>query len=265
MRAPRSLARAAAVGLALLVFSPACITPKRIQRAGTRTELGAAYLREGNAEGAIETLREATKLDPRSWRARNTLALAYAAKGQPELAEKTFHEALAIKPGEAEILVNYGAFLVRSNRAPEAVEVLDQATQDLEYRNPAIVQSNLSYALLVAGRPDDALPHAREAIRRAPKLCQAYFHLGLIQEARHDTLSALDAYKQLADTCPDEAIGGKVRTGCIQLEVGMADEGETALREAMRAAPNTPIADEARACLASRDQIGPDAPSGTGR
>lgn len=238
---------------ALLLFAllanAACVTPSRIQRAGSRVELGMAYYREGNLEGAIQSLREAHKLDPRNWRALNSLAVTYIAKGDVVLAEETFRKALRMNPAEAEILVNWGAFLVKTGRTDEAIAALQGALADLDYRNPAMVESNLAYAYLQAGRKDEALAAARSAVRRTPGLCEAWFHLGLVQEARQDDLGALDAYTKLVETCPTESIGGRLRQGCVQLRVGMGEEGAAALRSVMAEAPGTTFADQARACL----------------
>lgn len=237
------------IALLSLLSLVACVGPNRVARAVSHVDLGTAYFKEGNTEGAIETLRRAAELDPRNWRAANALAVVYVAKGQPELAEGQFRRALRINPGEAEILVNYGAFLVRTGRLDDGIAAFGESLHDLDYRNPAIVESNLAYALLQAGRADEALPHAREAIRRAPTMCEAYYHLGLIQESRKDTLAALEAYKQLVQACPRESLGGRLRAGCIEVGVGLSDEGSAALREVIAAAPGTPFADEARTCL----------------
>ncbi|MFZ5481215.1 MAG: tetratricopeptide repeat protein [Myxococcota bacterium] len=237
---------------ALLLVS--CVGPKRAERAASRVDLGAAYYREGNPEAAITTLREAVKMDPRNWRARNTLAVAYIAKQEPELAEEAFEGALRLNPDEAEILVNYGAFQLKAGRVDEAIATFEKALKDLDYRNPPLIQSNLALAMLQANRLDEALAYAREAVRRQPLLCEGWFHVGLVQERRKDQPAALEAYRKLVETCPNEGVGARLRTGCIQVEVGMAEEGVAELRRVISEAPNTPLADEARVCLRSLEQ-----------
>lgn len=225
-----------------------CVTPHRMARSSAKVELGVAYYREGNVEGAIGELREATKLDPRAWRPWNTLAVVYIAKGQRDLAEDAFDHALRIAPDEAEVLNNYGTLLVDLGRTDEAVAAFRKALDDLDYRNPAMVQSNLAFALLRAGRADEALPYAREATRRAPALCRGWYNLGLVQEARKDALAALEAYGEAVETCPNDATGARLRTGCIQAETGL-DEGVATLQSILQSSPGTTYADEARACL----------------
>jgi type IV pilus assembly protein PilF len=233
----------------LTLLATGCVSPKHAQRAAAQTDLGTAYYKEGNTEGAIATLRGAVRLDPRNWRALDALAVVYIAKGELDLADQTFRRAQRVNGGEAEILNNYGTFLLKTGRTDEAIEAFETALKDLDYRSPALVQSNLSYAMLQAGRNDEALGWAREATRRAPALCEAWYHLGLVQEARKDTLGALEAYQQLIAQCPTESLGARLRTGCLQRQVGMADVGEAALEGVLAVAPGTAFADQARACL----------------
>jgi type IV pilus assembly protein PilF len=240
--------------IAALVLLPllgaSCVSEARMKRASARVDLGGAYLKEKNPEGAIAALREAVKLDPRNWRARSTLAMAYAAKGQPELAEESFLAALRINPDEGEILMNYGAFLVQQGRPAEAVVPLEKALDDLDYRSPAMVLSNLARAHLDAGEPEKALVRAQDAVRRAPTLCPAIYHLGLAQEALGRTDAALHTYDDLTRTCPDEAIGGWLRAGCLMQRMGDASGADVALGVVVDKAAGTPLADEARNCLA---------------
>ena len=227
-----------------------CVSAKKVERATARRELGVAYYREGNTESAIATLRDAIELDPRSWRAWNSLAVAYIAKGQPKLAEKAFRKALRLNPGEGEILVTRGAFFVRNGRNPEAIADFRTALRDLDYRNPAAVLSNMSYALTESGKPAEGVEVAREAIRRAPQLCEARYHLGWALEHKGDSLGAMEAYKDQVTRCPSESLGSRLRLGCLQVQVGMFDEGQEFLRMVTTEAPATRFADEARACVA---------------
>lgn len=227
-----------------------CVSEKSMARAASRTDLATAYLNEKNPEAAVAAAREASKLDPRNWRARSVLAMAYIVKGQPEMAEESFLAALKINPDEGEILVNYGAFLVQQARPLEAIPLFERAIGDLDYRNPATVLSNLSRALLDAGQPDQAVVRAEEALRRSPNLCPALYHLGLAQEARNQPELALSAYDKLTETCPAEAVGGWLRSGCIRAGLGDRPGAAADLGQVESLAPGTQAAIEARSCQA---------------
>lgn len=227
----------------------ACVSPKRIARSEAKLELGTAYYREGDVEGALATLREAVRLDPRAWKPLNALAVVYIARGEQALAEDAFQRALRLAPDEAEVLNNYGTLLVDLGRHEEAVVRFQAALQDLDYRNMSMVHSNLSYALLQTGRLDEALRHAREATRRAPTLCRGWYNLGRVMEARKDAPAALEAYAEVARICPDASTGALLRVGCIHVQSGSVDEGSAILRDIVAKNPGTAYADEARACL----------------
>lgn len=247
---PRSFPVFAFASVVLVGFASGCISQKDMERASSRVDLSAAYIRENNAEAAVGSLREAIKLDPRNWRARMMLGMAYIAKGQPELADESFQMAVKLNPDEGEILVNYGAFLVQQGRAKEAIPLLERAVDDLDYRSPAVVLSNLSRAHLDAGESDKAVLRAEEALRRAPTLCPAMYHLGLAQEARGQPTAALRAYDLLTETCPNEAVGGWLRSGCIRAEQGDRDGADVAFGQVENLAPGTAAVDEARSCQA---------------
>lgn len=237
--------------LLLALVLTGCVSKKDMVRAQSKYDLGVAYYREGNTESAITTLRESVAQDPRNWRARNALAIAYIARGENTLAEESFAVAMQLNGEEAEILVNYGAFLVRIGRLEEGIEVFNRALKDLDYRNPSLILSNLSFAYLRAGKLTEAHDHAREAIRRTPTLCEAWFHLGLVEEARGDADAALAAYSELVRACPGESVGARLRTGCLQAKGPLPQLGEDTLREVVAEVPNTSLADEARDCLRS--------------
>lgn len=247
----RLAARGIALALALaLCGAGGCVSQKRITRAEGQLTLGTAYLKEGNIEASIATLRKAAKEDPRNWRVQSVLGVAYVQRDEPELAEQAFKRALRINPGAADILNNYGTMLLKYERYEEAVVVLEEARNDMEYRQPALVLSNLSLALTEAGRPAEGVRRAQEAIQRAPNLCEAHFHLGLALERAGDKESAIEAYGQQAQLCPQESTGALLRVGCLQAETGDTEAARATLTEILLEAPSSPLSSAAKECLA---------------
>ena len=174
--------------------SSGCISTARQEKAAGRVSLGAAYLREGNLPGAIETLEEGARLDRRNWAAWNKLGLAYMAAGAYDKSEKAFKKAIDLVPDEAEALTNYGSMLIRAGRPLDAIPFLEQATRDLTYRKPALPLSNLGYAYLALEQYTQAVPLLSDAIRRAPNLCQARFLRGLAFIEQEEPARALDDF-----------------------------------------------------------------------
>lgn len=248
VRPPRRALRAASMTLALLALA-GCVSAKNAERAAAQTDLAAAYYREGNPEAAIEALRRAEDQDPRNWRTANLLGVAYLAKGLPEQAEAQFKRALRINPDAAEILVNYGALKLRQGDSGAAIGLFTRAMNDLEYRNVALVLSDLSLAYVEHGDFQKGVESAREATRRAPTLCQGWFHLGLAEEKLGHTDNAIAAYEGLKSNCPTESQGADVRMACLEARGPAPEAGREALRALVDQMRGTPLGDQARTCL----------------
>ncbi len=236
--------------VAVLALSlPGCVSKHNMERAAAQADLGAAYYKEGNPEAAVEALRHAKELDPRSSRAMNLLAISLLSKGLPDEAEVEFKKALRVNPNEAEILVNYGAMKLRQGKTTEAIAMFTKAMNDLEYRNVALLLSDLSLAYTADGQYDKAVSAAREATRRMPTLCQGWFNLGTAEEKAGHADDAIAAYASLIENCPTESDGARVRVACLQAQGPTPDEGLAALRDLVVSTRGTPLGDQARACL----------------
>jgi Flp pilus assembly protein TadD/NAD-dependent dihydropyrimidine dehydrogenase PreA subunit len=114
-------------------------------------QLGVAELQIDEVEPGLTHLRRAIELDPSLTVARYNLAVALLALYQ----------------------------------APEATALLERVVVD----NPAMAEAhyNLAVADLMSGRPADALPHIREALRLAPDDPQAREFLTVIQQQLNNT------------------------------------------------------------------------------
>ena len=239
--------RSMVVILGIAAFAGGCAGAKRVERSNSRTDLGVAYFKEGNAESSIAMLREATDLDGRNWRAWNALGVVYVAKGETELAGKAFDRALRASPGEGEVLVSRGSFHVRNGELKAGIADFRAALRDLDYRNPAIALSNLSYALTLDGDARQGAEVAREALRRAPEMCEARYHLGFALERGGDLAGAAASYRAHIDACPDRSDGVRVQLGCM-LSKGDPIAAAQLLGEVIDRAPDSAFASAARAC-----------------
>ncbi|MDP6932256.1 MAG: tetratricopeptide repeat protein [Myxococcota bacterium] len=238
--------------LLLLLWLTACVGPQRKSRAVAKADLGGAYIVEGNPEAAIEVLQQAVELDRRNWIAWNKLAIAYQSRGAPEEAHKAFQQALRIAPDKAEVLNNYGLLLLSEGSIDEAIENFELARQDLVYRKPAWVLNNLGYALMLDGQHAVALGHLDEAVRRAPHLCQARFHRGLVHQELDNRDQALSDLEAVIHMCGDEAPGAYFHAGVLLQEQGDVEAAEHYLRTVIREAPGSELSREAAARLENR-------------
>ena len=233
--------------LLLAMFS--CVTAENARKSDTRTDLGTAYLKEGNAPGAVEALRQATRLNPQNSTAWERLALAYMASDAHELAEEAFDKAIKLGTSEepARVVYNYGLLLVKLGRNEEALEQFELTLSDLTYRTPAKALNSKGFTLYELGRYEEAIETLSDAVRRVPKLCQARFHRGLAYQATAQPQEALDDFETVIQTCGDDAMGAYYHAAEALFVLGETAAGCTYLRTALRDAESEAFSKQIRA------------------
>jgi type IV pilus assembly protein PilF len=175
-RAPASIL---AIALTACSTNPADSDGARARRiADTNIQLGIAYMREGDFDTALVKLQKALEANPDSATAHGTLAILYENIGENDLAEKHFRTALRISPEDPQTHNNYGQYLCRHGKYPEALEQLKIAASDPLY--PGIAAS-LTNAGICAGSIPDAR-QAEEYFRKALEHDQNYAY-ALLQMA----------------------------------------------------------------------------------
>ena len=229
----------------LAILLSACISSTRQIQASSRVELGTAYLVEGNAPGAVETLREATELDPRNWNAWNKLALATMSLGALDQAEEAFLKSIDLVPEKAEVRNNYGTMLLHQGRHDEAVEQFEVALRDLTYRKPALVMNNMGSAYTALGNHEKAIYWLDQSITRAPNLCQARFNRGVALRALGKGPKALDDFETVIQLCGSDALGAYYQAGLILMEMDDRQTGCHYIRKVAAEAAETPLGREA--------------------
>ena len=136
---------------------------------------------------------------------------------------------------------------MNQGRLDESIEAFETATQDLEYRRPAIPLSNLGFALYQAGRYDESLRRLDEAVRRAPNLCQARFNRGLVHKALGSPGTALDDFDAVIELCGEDALGAYVQAAPLLFAQGQVDAGCAYLGTVLQQAPESELGRTARA------------------
>ena len=253
--------RLAAGLLTVSLLAGGCISQKRQARAQARVDLGVAYLREGTTELAIATLREATERDPRNIDAWDRLGLAYMGRGAHAEAEEAFKRAVDLAPGAAGVALDYSYLLLKLERPEEAVTLLRGALGDLSYRQPALVLNNLGFAEVLTGETEMAVRHLSEAVLRAPNYCDAWFNLGVAQEAASNPREAIEAFDRVVMLCPADADGSYYKAGELLLSEGRLDEGIHYLQQACSRSPGSDVARTAGARLAELGDVCPLGPT----
>jgi type IV pilus assembly protein PilF len=107
------------------------------RRARLRLELAAGYFSRGQAETALDEVKQAIAARPDIAEAHALRGLIYASLNQTGLAEESFRRALQLDPRNADILHNYGWYLCQLQRWDEAAAQFDAAIAQPQYRDAA--------------------------------------------------------------------------------------------------------------------------------
>jgi tetratricopeptide (TPR) repeat protein len=132
-------------------------------------------LAEGNAQGAVESFRQALARDENHASARTNLGIALARTGRRDDARRAFEEATRRAPHQGEAWNGLGVMRLGAGDADGAIGPLEQAAALLpDDPNPSL---NLGRAFESLQRFDEAVHAYREALRRAPHNPTAMEHL----------------------------------------------------------------------------------------
>jgi tetratricopeptide (TPR) repeat protein len=179
------------------------------------------------------------------------LAHALEGTGRVEEAGDVFRDLISRRPNSAWHQACFGVWLKGRGRNDEANAILDRAiaafraSLSLSPNDPA-TRVNLGHSLAERGKPDEAEPELREALRLDPydryERFQAHRNLAnvLAVQGKHD--EAIAHYRSAMRVDPDY-IGGYHQIGTILTQVKRDYVGaETAFREAIRLRPDSEIA-----------------------
>lgn len=151
------------------------------------TELGIAYMNQGDYNTAMEKLEKAVRMDPSNHLAYSSIALLHARLGQDKDAEKNFKKALQINPKDSDIHNNYGAFLCKQKRFEDAEKEFRIAIENPLYRTPEFAYLN---AGLCSQTPEAREKNFRTALRLNPKFAAGLYQMAKFSFEKERYLSA---------------------------------------------------------------------------
>lgn len=130
------------------------------------TELGLAYIKQGNTVDAMPPLKRALEIDSNSAKVHAAFALLFQIERDMPLAETYFNKALKYSDGveRTRIRNNYANFLFRVDRLIDACDQLLLASEDAFYERRSQVFENLGVCYQRLGKSSDALDAYERAI-----------------------------------------------------------------------------------------------------
>jgi type IV pilus assembly protein PilF len=122
----------------------------------TRMELAAAYLGRNQPTDALDQVKQALQAKPDNPAAYGLRGLIYAALGDNEKADESFHRAMQLAPHDGDLMHNYGWYLCQTRRFPEADAEFGRAIAEPSYRQVPRTMLVEGICQLRAGKPQDA-------------------------------------------------------------------------------------------------------------
>ncbi len=188
----------------------------------------------GDSKEAVRHLRNAIKLDPKSFPAYMALAQHYKSTKRPGEAVAVLVEAQNNVEITAEVRRLLGDAELERNRIDAAI-VQYQAALEMEPRDPSA-----QFGLAVAYRRKLSLDDATAALAAVEELDPKYPGLplerGKLAEARGDLAGAVASYRAALEQTPAD-LALQSRLGAVLVMIGQIDEAEAMLREVLKAQP----------------------------
>lgn len=198
----RALEALGYVGTAVAEPEAALPDPKSRLHTVESLKNGLRHYSAGDFEQAIPEYRQAVAANPRSLDAWEYLGRSLQQLGRVDEALDAFERALDLADGRASHLAVASALtLLNTRRSAEALELLRREIG----RSPETLVLRLleARALVLAGRVDEALASAEDAVRRAPDNADAVYMRGAVQIGRRDLAAGEADLRRALELAPD--------------------------------------------------------------
>jgi type IV pilus assembly protein PilF len=170
------------------------------------TQLGIAYLRQGNLPLAKEKLERALKQNPRDADTHTGLALLHDRLDDTKRADDFFRSALRLAPRNPDISNNYAAYLCKRGRYDEGVARFEEVASNRLYRSPEAAYTNAGVCYRTAKRLPEAERSFQRALQIRPNYAEAalqitdlYLERSQVTEARAQIETYLNAFRPTPD------------------------------------------------------------------
>jgi len=162
----------------------------------TRISLGLGYLKMGNTTQAKLNLEKAKRFAPNLVQVHTAFAHYYDTVSEPELAIKSYEKALSLKNDDADTLNNYGVFLCKQEKYPEAEQQFLKAIAVPSYLLVSQSYQNLALCQLKAHHFEKAEQYLVKAIQHSPSSAAALYQMARLQYIKGDYAQAKYYFKR---------------------------------------------------------------------
>jgi type IV pilus assembly protein PilF len=170
------------------------------------TQLGIAYLRQGDIPLAKEKLDRALKENPSNPEVHGARAMLFDRMGLPAQADREFKTALSLAPHDPDVSNNYAVYLCQNGRTDDGVRRFEEVARNALYRTPWVAYTNAGVCLRTAKRNAEAGKNFKQALLIRPNFAEAAYQLGDLEfqggnlaDARAQVDSYLGAFEETPD------------------------------------------------------------------
>ena len=137
------------------------------------TQLGIAYLRQGDVPLAKEKLDRALKENPDNPEVHSARAMLFDRMGETKLADSEYQTALHLAPNDPDVSNNYAVYLCQMGRTDDGVRRFEAVARNALYRTPWVAYTNAGVCLRTAKRNADAAKNFKQALQLRPNFSEA--------------------------------------------------------------------------------------------
>ncbi len=141
------------------------------------TQLGIAYLNQGELALAKDKLDRAVTQDPDYAEAHSARAMLFQRMGNNDKADAEFRTALRLAHSDPNVVNNYAVYLCQNGRTDEGVKRFEEAAKNPLYRTPEAAYTNAGVCLRAAKRDDAARVQFLKALQAKPSFPDAALQL----------------------------------------------------------------------------------------
>lgn len=152
--------------------------------------LGVEYLRSGKLRQARDRLESSVKQNPDVAQTHVTLAILYQRIDEPELADKSYRNAIRVAPNEASVQNSYAVYLCGKQRFDQAERYFVRAARNPLYQTPAAALTNAGVCMRSKPDADAAERYFREALEVDASFADALIQLADLKMESGNPLSA---------------------------------------------------------------------------
>ena len=221
----------------IVAVAAACSEDPQVAAREALAQGNAFYEKKQYREATIE-YRRAVQLDPRSGEARYKLADSYFNTDNAQAGFRELVRAADLLPGDADLQVKAGTFLLAGGRFEDAKTRAEQALN----AQPQHVGAHILRGNALAGLKefDAGLAEMERAIAAEPGRAVSYTSLAAVQHLRGEPEKAEEAFKKAIELDPT-SISPRLTYAQYLMVTERAADAEAQLKEAAALYPNDPL------------------------